>query len=535
MTSSGAWIEFKTDELTSSMVRYGSGSEAELTMIAESNQPCDTHDIYLGGLVAQECYNVVIEADDIAGNRGSYSYSFNTIERPVGLYVSDEYSTIQAAIDSSTDGDIVWIADGIYTGQGNKDIDFNGKAITVRSENGPKNCIIDLENSGRGFIFQNGEDQNSILNGLTIKSGLVGYNQYGGGIMCYYSGPRIENCIISHCQAFEGGAIGTGGNISPLIINCVIKDNKARSGGGVSGGDFILKDCSIYMNVATYSSGGGVYGGEDSHVIIRDCFIKNNVCLYYNQGGGVGFNGAYSTVQNCLFIDNFAMGNGGYLPSYYYGGGALYACDTDANIINCTFFGNTTTQRGGACHFMFNGCINIKNCIFYENYPNQIYKTATTGDISVAYSCVEEGYSGIGNINPPVNIYCIFADPYNGDFHLTSKAGRWDQNKERWIRDNSESSCIDVGDPNSDWGAELWPHGKRINMGAYGGTQQASMSLADVGNIADLNNDNIVDYSDLVLLVEEWLCQETLLREDLDRNRIVNFIDFATFADEWLW
>ena len=60
---------------------------------------------------------------------------------------SGDYTTIQAAIDDANDGDMVVVADGIYTGEGNRDIDFKGKAITVKSENGPEDCIVDCESS----------------------------------------------------------------------------------------------------------------------------------------------------------------------------------------------------------------------------------------------------------------------------------------------------------------------------------------------------------------------------------------------------
>ncbi|MBA7646107.1 hypothetical protein ES703_53868 [subsurface metagenome] len=85
------------------------------------------------------------------------------------IYVDDdgtaEFDNIQAAINDANDGDTVIIADGTYTGDGNRDIDFLGKAITLRSENGPENCIIDCNGSEtgyhRGFYFHNGEDSNS--------------------------------------------------------------------------------------------------------------------------------------------------------------------------------------------------------------------------------------------------------------------------------------------------------------------------------------------------------------------------------------
>ena len=104
-----------------------------------------------------------------------------------------------------------------------------------------------------------------------------------------------------------------------------------------------------------------------------------------------------------------------------------------------------------------------------------------------------------------------------------------------WVLDDVNSPCIDAGDPNSDWTAELWPHGKRVNMGAYGGTPQASMSLSTAGNIADLNTNALVDYTDLMMFTNKWLYEEVLLPEDLDRNGVVNFTDFAEFAGQWLW
>ena len=68
----------------------------------------------------------------------------------------------------------------------------------------------------------------------------------------------------------------------------------------------------------------------------------------------------------------------------------------------------------------------------------------------------------------------LFADPDNGDFHLKSQAGRW--NGTDWVNDTETSPCIDRGDPNSSYSNETYPHGQRINIGAYGNTSEASKS-----------------------------------------------------------
>ena len=53
-----------------------------------------------------------------------------------------DFNNIQAAIDDSSDGDTITVADGTYQGSGNRDISYKGKTVTVQSENGPQNCII---------------------------------------------------------------------------------------------------------------------------------------------------------------------------------------------------------------------------------------------------------------------------------------------------------------------------------------------------------------------------------------------------------
>ena len=89
------------------------------------------------------------------------------------IRVPGDQPTIQAGIDAAANGDVVLIADGVYTGPDNKNLDFAGKAITVRSENGRNKCIIDCEDDGRAFHFHSGEGPDSVVQGLTMRNGWV--------------------------------------------------------------------------------------------------------------------------------------------------------------------------------------------------------------------------------------------------------------------------------------------------------------------------------------------------------------------------
>jgi len=166
-------------------------------------------------------------------------------------------------------------------------------------------------------------------------------------------------------------------------------------------------------------------------------------------------------------------------------------------------------------------------------WQNEMYvsEDVFSGDYDIRFNDIQGGWPGQGNIDADP----LFADPENCDYHLKSQAGRWDASTRSWVKDEVTSPCIDTGNTDSDWKTELWPHGKRVNMGAYGGTAQASMSSSTVGNIADLNNDNTVGHADVKMLAERWLHQESLVAEDLDRNGVVSLSDFCILADEWLW
>src|SRR5262245_8528419 len=112
--------------------------------------------------------------------------------RAADLHVPADYATIAAAIAAASAGDTVLLADGTYP---EHDLDFGGKAITVRSQSdSPNKCILDCQQLGRGFAFQSGETAASALRGLTIRNGKA---LFGGGILNSRSSPTITNCTFA--------------------------------------------------------------------------------------------------------------------------------------------------------------------------------------------------------------------------------------------------------------------------------------------------------------------------------------------------
>jgi hypothetical protein len=265
------------------------------------------------------------------------------------------------------------------------------------------------------------------------------------------------------------------------------------------------------------------------------------------HGGGIFNEYSYPTLTNCVFIGNSADGNGG----------GMYN-SSNPRLTNCTFSGNSAEYYGGICNYPpppGDGCVSsvggssyivtnnflwgniVTNCIIWGNSDSRgMDESAQIGTfdipIIINYSCVQGwngGLGGIGNIDADP----CFADPCNGDYHLKSTAGQWDPNSESWVVDDVTSPCIDGGNPGCPVGDEPAPNGNRRNMGAYGGTAEASKSPANWRSIADMTNDWVVDYNDLRIYVDYWLESGECIPSNFDRSQCVDFDDFAILGLHW--
>jgi parallel beta-helix repeat protein len=172
------------------------------------------------------------------------------------------------------------------------------------------------------------------------------------------------------------------------------------------------------------------------------------------------------------------------------------------------------------------GTATVVNCVIWDcPRPVTLADSSNTqiedrgSHITIKYSDIEGGQEAIsvsgshstvtwgqGNIDTDPQ----FAAINSGDYHLKSQAGRWDATSASWVKDDLTSPCIDSGDPMSPIGRELFPNGGIINMGAYGGTNEASKSffgdsVCEIVVAGDINGDCKVDFVDFALMAFHWL------------------------------
>ncbi|UCG56171.1 MAG: hypothetical protein JSU70_15025 [Phycisphaerales bacterium] len=236
--------------------------------------------------------------------------------------------------------------------------------------------------------------------------------------------------------------------------------------GSAEDGDRILVYPAVYHERIDFlGKAVTVRSAEDAAVLENPGDFA--VCFYMGEGPG-------STLENFIIRNSF-MG--------------IFIVQSSPTIRNVTVANN----RYG-CEAYADAEPDISNCIFWYNTGTDLF------GCRARYSCIEHGSDGEGNLS----IDPLFAHPDASDYHLLSERGRYWPEHDIWVLDEVTSPCVDAGDPDADFSAEPVPNGGRINMGAYGGTAQASMSKLWLPG-ADVNRDGKVDTTDLAMLVENWV------------------------------
>jgi hypothetical protein len=350
-----------------------------------------------------------------------------TVRRPIR--VPSEQPTIQAAIDVATDGNRVLVAPGTYV----ENIDFRGKAITVTSESGPQDTIIDGGNADSVVIFISGEGRDSALNGFTLQNGRNSLNNQGFGIgggvaILRGASPTITNNVIRNNQACEGGGIGIYIS-SPLVQRNIIAGNGnnicSGGGGGISIGG--ASSAEILDNVIsdnnTSSNGGGIYMDAAGTPIINRNIIKGNNAVG-RQGGGIYM----ANVSDALIVQNLITGNQASV-----GGGVYWLVPSTARgpiLVNNTIADNDGASNGSGIFAdgfdarteLINNIIVAKpgqtglSCRFFndQNPPiirfNNIF---SAGGMAYGGACPDMTRTN-GNISADP----LFVNPTQGDYQL---------------------------------------------------------------------------------------------------------------------
>lgn len=347
----------------------------------------------------------------------------------------DPFCSIQRGIDESVSGDEIVVAPGTY----NEKINFNGKAIRLRSSDGPDVTIIDGGGPGHPVVrCVSGEGPDTTLEGFTVTGGLAPV--FGGGMSIEDSSPTVVDCVfrenrtrgsgppkcggagmfilrgsptVSRCQFITNktGALfdscpGIGGGIfifsaNPTVSECTFVGNTGREAGG---GIFIVdSDRAIVTHcvfVANTADGGGAMTMLDSSPVISNCTFKNNVA---RQGAGIfNFLSSRPTIINCVFSGNTADERSGAIHNIF---GSM------PMIINSTFSGNVAGNSGGAMYSDMSTPF-VSNSIVWGNAPDQIVDAANSLT-TITYSDVEGGWTGSGSNN--IDADPLFVDPDGPD------------------------------------------------------------------------------------------------------------------------
>jgi len=484
---------------------------------------------------------------------------------------------------------------GGYAGFGRPDPgdrDIGAYKTVLSGELGDGNCLSVVTAVGTdataildGFTVTGGRGRlgcgmyNSRAN-PTVLNCTFEYNEStggGGGMANYqYSSPRLVGCVFRGNSATSGGGMYNYYASSPELKDCTFTGNHAeKTGGGMYNyyaSNPVLSGCVFTGNTAV-QHGGGVYNDYTKSLSLFGCTFTSNSA---ERGGGM-YNFYFSSpaVTECLFTGNTATAGGGAMYNSQANpvlagciftangapeGGAVHNADCKAGLVigNCTFSYNAA-ERGGAVYVYSYRRPELVNSILWADsaaegpeiylaYRNLTYPSG----ITVSYSDVEGGAEAVfigqgcnldwqaGNID----IAPAFVDQPQGDFHLRSAGWRWDRDRGVWTWDDLTSRCIDAGSPGWPPGGEpeavegdpgnVWAVNRRINMGAYGGTAEASMPPRGWALLADMDNSGRVDLTDLGLWTGYWLDAVGGWPGDLNRDGIQDFADYCLFAADWM-
>jgi len=358
--------------------------------------------------------------------------------------------------------------------------------------------------------------------GVIIRGGYVGIGASDPNERNF----RVHKTVLS--GDLDGNDVGDNNDASRNENSFHVVDGSDTDASAVLDG-FIIEGGNANGS-GEDGSGGGLYNDLGSPRIINCTFKSNSADS--NGGAVYNDNGSEPSLTNCILSGNTTKSRGGAIFNTYF---------SSPTLANCTIAANDSNKGGGGM-FSFYGCVpTVSNTILWGNRGsgayNQSGQIAGPNQPVINYSCVQGltgSLGGLGNISKyPEFVDFNLADA-NNDFRLQSAAGHWDPNQQTWVLDGYTSPCIDAGNPGWSLGEEPNDaNNLRVNMGAYGGTSEASRTPEGWSILADLTNDGTVDLDDLGFLVDDWLDWNSCVPGNIDRVWPVNMVDYTLLSQSW--
>jgi parallel beta-helix repeat protein len=341
------------------------------------------------------------------------------------FYVPDDFSTIQEAIDAVPDGAGIQVRDGTYV----ENINFNGKAVTVKSDNGAESTIIDGNASGSVVTFSSLEGLDSVLDGFTITNGSAGH---GGGIYCYSSSPTITNCTISDNTNY---GIYCYENSSPTITNCTISDN-------INYGIYCYENSSPTITNCTFSGNirFGISCDFYSSPLITDCTFSGDgiSCVHFSSptitnctinGGGIKcrFNSSPTITNSTISNNSTGLGAGG-IECYKH---------SSPTITNCIISNNSVDNGVGGILCSDNSSATITNCTISNNSSNIGYgggiKCYDNSSATITNSTISNNTEGSGILCRLNSSATITNSTISNNSNIVGAGGIWCQDSSSFV------------------------------------------------------------------------------------------------------
>jgi parallel beta-helix repeat protein len=368
----------------------------------------------------------------------------------------EAFKTIGEALGTASDGDEIWVKQGIYPLAAQLTVDkavhmYGGFASTETARNQrdwvTNVTMVDGQNADYRCLYIASD---VTIDGFTITNGNAG-SENGGGLYISYASPLITNCTFSGNYARRGGGLGCNDYSSPIITNCTFSGNDGDYAGGIYVFSSYPKitNCTFSENTAQVD-GGAIINARSIPKITNCTFSGNTANGDLSTSGGGAIDNYYSspTITNCSFTGNTAHSNGGGIYNQFY---------SYSIITNCTFYNNSAGTYGGAVANKVSDPT-FTNCILWGNTAGtsgkEIY--VFSGSPTFTYCDIEGGYTGTSNIaNDPLFVDASYPDPANWDLHL-----------------QENSPCIDHGSasalqlPTTDFEGDARIMGNAPDMGA---------------------------------------------------------------------